>query len=107
MTVLLVAAGAVVGGPIRYAAGHYFDARMPWGTLLVNVVGSFLLGLFTGLDLSTAWWALLGIGFCGAFTTYSSFAVQTFDRGARTGTVYAVVTLALSLGAAALGFALA
>ena len=77
MTALLVALGALAGAPLRYVVGHYLDRRMPWGTVLVNLLGSFLLGLFTGLGLSGDDMALLGTGFCGAFTTYSAFAVQT------------------------------
>lgn len=107
MTALLVALGAAVGGPARYVAGHYLDRRLPWGTLLVNVLGSFTLGLLVGSDLSDRWYALLGIGFCGAFTTYSAFAVQTHERGPALGTTYAVLTIGLGLGAAFLGFALA
>ena len=52
MTVLLVAAGAAVGAPLRYVAAHLLDGRLHWGTILVNVVGSFLLGLFSGMALS-------------------------------------------------------
>ena len=45
MTWLLVALGAAVGAPLRYVAGHLLDGRLPRGTILVNWVGSFLLGL--------------------------------------------------------------
>lgn len=103
---LLVAGGAAVGAPVRYVAGRAWDDRVPWGTALVNVAGSFLLGLFTALALSGATMALLGTGFCGALTTYSSFVVQAHDRGPRLGTAYAVGTLALSLAACWLGFLL-
>ena len=48
------------------------------GTLLVNVAGSFLIGLFSALSLSGHAIALLGTGFCGGLTTYSAFATQTF-----------------------------
>lgn len=104
MTWLLVAAGAAVGAPLRYVAGHLLDGRLPRGTLLVNLVGSFLLGLFTGLGLSESRSALLGTGFCGALTTYSSFAVQTHDRGRRTGTLVVALTLLPALALCALGF---
>jgi CrcB protein len=50
--------------------------------------------------------ALLGIGFCGALTTYSAFAVKVQERGWSGGTTYAVATLALALPACALGFLL-
>ena len=107
MTALLVALGAAVGAPLRHLVGHHLDGRMPWGILLVNVAGSFLLGVFSALALSGSAMALLGTGFCGGLTTYSTFAVQTVRWGRREGTVLAVVTVAGSLAACALGFLLA
>lgn len=107
MDALLVVAGASVGAPLRYASGHYLDGRLPFGTLLVNVVGALLLGLFTGLTLDGHQLALLGTGFCGALTTYSALAVKSVELGRRTGTAYAVGTVLLALGAAQLGFLLA
>ncbi len=106
MTLLLVALGAAVGAPVRYALGHYLDERVPWGTILVNVVGSLLLGALAGLALSGRPMALLGVGFCGALTTYSAFVVQTHDRGPLLGLVNVVLTLPPALAACALGFAL-
>ena len=104
MTPLLVALGASLGAALRYLAGHWFDGRFPWGTLLANLVGSFLLGLFSALSLGESAFALLGTGFCGAFTTYSAFAVKTQERGWAGGTAYAVATVPLALAACALGF---
>jgi fluoride exporter len=106
VTVLWVALGAAVGAPLRYVAGHHLDRRVPWGTILVNVAGSFLLGLLSRLALSGDATALLGVGFCGALTTYSAFAVQTHDRGRRTGTLNVLLTIPPALAACALGFAL-
>ncbi|GGO93702.1 hypothetical protein GCM10011584_33020 [Nocardioides phosphati] len=107
MDALLVAAGASVGAPVRYVSGHYLDGRLPLGTLLVNVAGAFLLGLFTSLALDGHQMALLGTGFCGALTTYSALAVKSVELGRRTGTAYAVGTVLLALAAAQLGFVLA
>lgn len=106
MTVLLVALGAAVGGPLRLLAGHFLDGhrQLHWGTLAVNVIGSFLLGRFSALGLDGHQLALLGTGFCGGLTTYSSFAVQAVNQGARRGSAYAALTVALSLGACWLGF---
>ncbi len=106
MTLALVALGAAVGAPLRHLAGHHLDQRLPWGILLVNVVGSFLLGLFVALGLYGSSLALLGVGFCGGLTTYSTFAVQTTRLGPRHGSLNAVVTIVLALTAAALGYAL-
>jgi CrcB protein len=110
VTILLVALGAAVGAPLRYLAGHLLDrgsdGELPWGTVLVNVAGSFLLGLVSGRAPGEDAVALLGVGFCGALTTYSAFAVQTHDLGARRGVVTVLVTVPLALVACALGYAL-
>ena len=82
MTVLLVAVGAAVGAPLRYALAR-LDGAFPAGMLAVNAIGSGLFGLFAAMSLGEASWALLGTGFCGAFTSFSSFAVQTVERPAR------------------------
>ncbi|CAA9369003.1 MAG: Fluoride ion transporter CrcB [uncultured Nocardioidaceae bacterium] len=107
MTLLWVALGAAVGAPLRYAVGHFLDRQVPWGTVLVNVVGSFLLGLLSGMALTGAAMALVGVGFCGGLTTYSAFAVQTVDRGPRIGLVNVLLTVPPALLACALGFVLA
>jgi fluoride exporter len=102
---LWVALGASVGAPLRYALGQRFDGALPWGTLAVNVVASLVLGLCVGWSLDGAALALVGAGFCGGMSTYSSFAVQTRDLGGGGGgTTYAALTLGLGLAAAALGF---
>ncbi len=101
---LLVAVGAAVGAPLRYVSGLLLDDRWPWGTLMVNVLGSGLLGLFAGLSVGSNTITLLGTGFCGGFTTYSGFALQSRDLGVRRGTPYVVATLAGSLLACWLGF---
>lgn len=104
MTGLLVALGAGVGAPLRYAVATRWDDRFPRGTLAVNVLGSLLLGLLSALSVSGGTAALLGTGFCGGFTTYSAFAVQAHGLGPRRGLAYVVVTTGLALGACALGF---
>lgn len=119
MTVLLVALGAAVGAPLRYAIARAVDARYGlgrgWGILAVNVVGSFVLGVLTGALVSAQWQALFGVGFCGALTTYSAFAMDTVvlaERGERLFAAVSVVTsliggLAAALGGVAAGAALA
>jgi len=106
VTWLLVALGAAVGAPLRYVAGALLDGRLPRGTILVNWVGTFLLGWFSGLGLSGDTTALLGTGFCGALTTYSTFVVQTHALGPRLGTVNVVVTIVPALLLCLLGFTL-
>lgn len=77
MNVLLVAAGAAVGAPLRYLVRQV----LPWGTLLVNVLGSALLGALGGLGtaLPQPLFVLLGTGFCGALTTYSTFSWEVLE----------------------------
>ncbi|MEV0646712.1 CrcB family protein [Phytomonospora sp. NPDC050363] len=113
---LLVALGAAVGAPLRYLADHAIRSLgprwtgFPWGTLLVNVVGSALLGGLTGAAVSSEAYALAGSGFCGALTTFSSFGSDTIKliegrRGGRAA-VYVAVTVAAGLAASAGAFAL-
>jgi CrcB protein len=106
VTALLVALGAAVGAPLRFAIASRLDGRAHVGTFVVNVSGSFLLGLFSALALSDHATALLGTGFCGGFTTYSAFAVRTHERGPAGGTAYVLATLPLALLACLLGYLL-
>ncbi|MEC3958369.1 fluoride efflux transporter CrcB [Nocardia sp. CDC153] len=81
MTVLLVALGAMVGAPLRYltdrAVQTRHDSVFPWGTFTVNLAGCLVLGGISGAALSTPWMMLVGTGFCGALTTYSTFSYET------------------------------
>ncbi|HET6625450.1 MAG TPA: CrcB family protein [Nocardioidaceae bacterium] len=109
MTLFLVALGAALGAPLRYVMAHLLDGRLPWGTIAVNLAGSFLLGLFSGAALggSTpggATLAFLGTGFCGGLTTFSAFAVQTHDHGPRLGSWNVLLTVVPALTLCALGF---
>lgn len=108
MTPLLVALGAAVGAPLRWWIGQHLDRPdRPLGTLSVNVVGSFVLGLLAGLAVEGHALALLGTGFCGGLTTYSTFAVQTeglLRRATTRGIAYAVLSVTLGLGACWAGF---
>jgi CrcB protein len=104
VTPLLVALGAAVGAPLRYWLAERLDSEdFPTGVWLANTAGSTLLGLFVGLGADGDVLALLGTGFCGGFTTYSTFAAQTVDRG-RGGPSYAVLTVLTALAGCAFGF---
>jgi fluoride exporter len=80
---ILLAVGAVVGAFLRYVmvASPQTIAGLPVNVLAVNVIGSFILGLFSvlafALNLNSTYTLLVGTGFCGAFTTMSSFALET------------------------------
>lgn len=84
----MVLLGAAVGAPARYlmdqAVQRRFRKPFPLGTLTVNVTGSLVLGVLAGLPLHQTVMALLGTGFCGALTTYSTFGYETL-RLAREG----------------------
>jgi CrcB protein len=83
--VLAVLAGGMLGAPARYLADRAVQARrdsvFPAGTFAVNLAGSLLLGFLLGaqrhLGLPTAAFALLGTGFCGGLTTFSTFSYET------------------------------
>lgn len=103
MTVLLVFAGAVVGAPLRYltdqAVRRRYEGRFPWGTLIVNLAGCLVLGGLAGAAgaLPAPVMALVGTGFCGALTTYSTFSYETL-RLVETGEYrQAVVNVAVSV----------
>ena len=80
---VLLAVGAVVGAFLRYimVASPQTIAGLPLNVLAVNVIGSFILGLFSvlaiALNLNSNYTLLIATGFCGAFTTMSSFALET------------------------------
>jgi CrcB protein len=113
----LVIAGAL-GAVLRFALDHTVQRRarsdFPLGTLVVNITGSFVLGLFVGAGdhhgLSTAWVTVLGTGLIGAYTTFSTLTFDTvrlFENAEWVpGAVNVAASLGLGLGAAALGLAL-
>ena len=74
----LVGIGGAIGAVCRYLVGEAIPTEsFPFGTLLVNVVGSFVLGFVTFLGIEDDLLLLVGTGACGAFTTYSSFSFDT------------------------------
>ena len=114
----LMAAGAL-GAPCRYLVDRYVQDRaqgaFPWGTFLINVSGSLALGFITGLalyhGLPTTPKVLLGTGFCGAYTTFSTFTFETvrlLEEGSTTEAfLNAAVSVLVGTAAAAIGLALA
>ena len=89
MIYLLVAIGSALGGVLRYAltrATLDWSDAFPWGTVLINVLGAFVIGFFGTFTLSSSRFAVsestrlfVMAGICGGFTTFSSFSLQTFD----------------------------
>jgi fluoride exporter len=119
VTALLVILGAAIGAPLRYLIDRAVQARhgsaFPWGTFTVNVAGSFILGVLiqgtAAHEVPGRVGALLGTGFCGALTTYSTFGYETVRLLQERVRAYAVLNVAASivagLGAAFGGIALA
>ena len=91
MLILLTFIGCALGGVLRYLGtlmiARFFDEVFPWGTLVINAVGSFLLGLFLGSGFvakelwlsSNGVYTFAALGFCGGLTTFSTFSLQTFS----------------------------
>ena len=86
-TVLLISLGAIVGANLRFFLAQYvgkiIPGGFPYGTLVINVTGSLILGFFMILTaekllVDPRWRLVIAIGFCGGYTTYSSFAFETF-----------------------------
>ena len=113
MTLLLVAVAGAAGVLARYAISTPFHgATLPWVTVAINVAGSFALGLLVASHgLSQDARTVLGVGFLGGFTTFSTFSVQAFldVESGHPGRALAYVAASVGLGfaAAAAGYALA
>jgi CrcB protein len=119
MTLLLVLLGGGLGAPSRYLLDRWVQSRhrgqFPWGTLLVNLIGCLLLGIVTGGLARHGWsdrtFALLGTGFCGGLTTFSTFSAEVVEllrgRFSRSALGYLVLSCGLGYAAVAAGYALA
>jgi len=86
-TFLLISLGALTGANLRYLvgqlSGRFISSSLPVGTLLINVSGSLILGFFLvwtseRVLADPRWRLLIAVGFCGGYTTYSSYAYETF-----------------------------
>jgi CrcB protein len=119
---LWVAFGSAIGGALRFALGREMlpqhTASFPWSTVLINVLGSFVIGFFGTLTVAGSRFQVsdsvrifVMIGLCGGFTTFSSFSMQSYDlmRGGAWGKALLNMGLSvvLCLGAVALGHVLA
>src|ERR1700722_2843149 len=121
MSYLWVTVGSALGGLLRYALTRMtlsMSADFPYGTVLINILGSFVIGYFGTLTLQSGRYAasdnlrlFVMVGLCGGFTTFSSFSLQTFDlmRSGAWGRALAnvVLSVALCLAAVAIGHRIA
>lgn len=106
-TCLIVMAGGALGTLGRYvlsAVALPISGQMPWGTIVINVTGSFLIGFFGTLTLahgrfpiSENWRLFVMIGVCGGYTTFSSFSLQTLDLLRQGALTRALVNIAASV----------
>ena len=109
MRALLISLGAGIGAPLRYLIDKYLRGGrknlIPVETLLINIAGSFVLGITVHRSADIGF--LFGTGFAGAFTTWSAFALESHDlfKSKKHGIAwsYLVLTLVLGVSAAALG----
>jgi CrcB protein len=115
VTAVWVAVGALVGAPLRLLAERVAVTRRGHGsvlgTLTVNVAGSAVLGVLLGLrNVSPAVLALVGTGFCGTLTTFSTFGYDVVrlveERAVGRAAAYLAASLVLGLGTAAAGYTL-
>ena len=116
MTWLYVCLGTALGAPARYLTDRVIQARhdtlFPWGTLTVNVTGSLIVGVLLGAtthrSVPPVLVAGLGTGFCGALTTYSTFAYESVRLAEDGAWLFAALNVAANLaagfGAAAVGY---
>jgi CrcB protein len=86
--VLWITIGAIVGANLRFAVSRwamkYLSPSVPYGTFIINISGSFILGFFLvwtseRVLADPRWRALIAVGFCGAYTTFSSYSFETFN----------------------------
>jgi fluoride exporter len=106
-TCLIVMLGGALGTLARYlisVAAAPISADLPWGTILINITGSFVIGLFGTLTLadgrypaSDAFRLFVMTGLCGGYTTFSAFSLQTLDLLRNGATGRAVVNIAASV----------
>ncbi|SDN40316.1 fluoride efflux transporter CrcB [Bacillus sp. OK048] len=115
----LIGLGGSLGAAARYLMGNFFIKKkhvmlFPFGTWIINITGSFLLGYLANLHQSGTindWvWLFSGVGFCGAYTTFSTFGYETItllrlNKKMLAG-LYVLTSVILSIGTAALGFIL-
>lgn len=115
-TIALVGIGGALGSMFRYlthwVTSKYFDSTLPISTLLVNVVGSLLIGIFLGaigkyFPENHPLKFLLMVGFCGGFTTFSSFALENYNliqnNQHLTAYFYIITSVVLTISAIGLG----
>lgn len=112
LSVLLLCVGGACGAVARYQLGIILYRRekhtFPLGTFIINITGALLLGIISGLNLSGNPYLLLGDGFCGAFTTFSTFAVESVQlirhQAVKKSVVFVLLSVSIGLICFFVGF---
>ena len=115
-TIILVGLGGAIGSILRYLSGwfasKYFQGSFPISTLVINILGSLLIGIFIGIlakyyPENHPLKFLLIIGFCGGFTTFSSFAVENYNlfqnQQQLSAYIYIITSVILTISAVGIG----
>lgn len=118
INILVVFLGSGTGGAARYIVGrlvksHIGQSTFPWETLTVNIVGCLIIGLLYGLSTDSQWMSdrvklLLTVGFCGGFTTFSTFANENYlllnTSNPLTFAAYTATSIIVGIAAVAIGY---
>ncbi|WP_071394576.1 fluoride efflux transporter CrcB [Bacillus tuaregi] len=116
----LIGIGGALGSALRYLLGNYMKSRFhqivffPLGTWVINMTGSFILGILIKLHMediiNDGMWFLIGVGFCGAYTTFSTFGYETLTlirvKKIHLALVYVIVSILAGVLAAGTGYGL-
>ena len=108
-SLLMVGLGGGVGSMLRYLCQrwiyNFYPHPFPWGTMLVNIAGCFLIGVFYSMSersnfLTPEWRLMLTTGFCGGFTTFSAFTLEGIDllKENRTGLLLTYIAASVLVG---------
>lgn len=111
----IIGVGGAIGAAVRFLLGGLMrgaTTAFPWGTWVINSSGSLLLGIVAGLHISGSlpeWlWCFVGIGFCGAYTTFSTFGTETValleEKLYQTAIAYVGSSVGIGISAAAFGY---
>lgn len=118
MIILWIALGGAIGSVLRYGIGmamHGLSGLFPIATMIVNILGSILLGAFfamqegTHKSMSNEMWVFLSIGLCGGFTTFSTFGLETYllwkEKHIVEAALYMISSMIAAPASIALGYA--